>query len=330
MLSMINLSVWRLNICSLLHRRGWPVSLRKVSALKIKQLIAEKEPVPVLAIRPIATLQETAQKLIKHGIGALIVTDENSLLLGIVSERDLLHIIADFDPTLIDRPVSDVMTRSVITCGPDDEIADILRLMNSNAIRHMPVLEQGRIVNMVSIRELTKAYDMLQKEADTDPLTELANRRPFLKALDAEFSRAKRFKHPLAVAMIDIDHFKSVNDTYGHDAGDTVLRAMSAILATEFRTIDFIGRLGGEEFAVVFPETNLAGAKISCDRLLATIEAAIIPVDDIHIKITVSIGLAKASADTLDGKDILKRADELLYDAKNSGRNRVVVEEEQE
>ncbi len=298
--------------------------------LKIRKLIAEKKIVPVVTVLPTTTLQDTARVLIEHRIGALVVTDDTDGLLGIVSERDLLQVVAGDGPVLGSKHVSDVMTRSVITCGPDDEIADILRLMNHNAIRHMPVLEGGKLLSMVSIRELTTAYDLLQKEADTDPLTELSNRRPFLRALETEFTRAKRFKHPLSVAMIDIDHFKKVNDTYGHDAGDRVLRATAGMFLSEFRTIDFIGRLGGEEFAVVFPETDLAGAKVSCARLLSTIEAAIIPVNGKKIRITVSIGLAGTSPEKLGGNDILKRADELLYDAKNAGRNRIMVEDELE
>jgi diguanylate cyclase (GGDEF)-like protein len=294
--------------------------------MKIKQLLAKKELIEVECVGPDATLRETAEKLIYHRIGALVVTDETGRLRGIVSERDLIHVVASFNETASERTVSEVMTSSVITCDPEDEIAYVMHLMNSNAIRHMPVLSNGKLVNMVSIRELTTAYEMLQKEADTDPLTELSNRRPFLKNLEKEFSRAKRYKHPLAVAMIDLDHFKLVNDTYGHDAGDRVLRAVSAMLISEFRTIDLVGRLGGEEFAVLLPETDLTRAKIACCRLLAAIEAAIIPVDGNAINVTASIGLAKASSKTLDGAGLLKRADALLYQAKTDGRNKVVAE----
>ena len=294
--------------------------------MEIRQLLAEKQTAQVESVRPNCTLRETAQKLVHHGIGALVVTDQTNRLMGIVSERDLIHAVAKYDAGVVDNPVSEVMTRSVITCGPEDEIVSVLRLMNSNAIRHMPVLDHGKLAGMVSIRELTTAYELLQVVANTDPLTELSNRRPFLKTLATEFDRARRYRHPLSVAMIDIDHFKQVNDTYGHDAGDEVLRSVSEMLISEFRNIDFVGRLGGEEFAAVFPETDLAGAKIACDRLLSVIRAAEIQVAGTEITITVSIGLAGATSDTADGPAILKRADELLYDAKTGGRNRVVVE----
>lgn len=294
--------------------------------MKIRQLLAEKELIEVECVRPDATLRETAAKLIQHRIGALVVTDDAGRLKGIVSERDLIPVVAASETTAFDSPVSQVMTSPVITCETEHEIAYVLHLMNSNAIRHMPVLSKGTLVNMVSIRELTTAYELLQKEADTDSLTELSNRRPFLKNLEREFARAKRYKHPFCVAMIDLDHFKQVNDTYGHNGGDKVLRAVSAMLISEFRTFDLVGRLGGEEFAALLPETNLAGARKACLRLLAAIEAAIVPVDGRVVSITASIGLAQASTKTLDGVALLKRADELLYQAKSGGRNRVVTE----
>jgi diguanylate cyclase (GGDEF)-like protein len=294
--------------------------------MKIEQLLAEKEPFQVVSVYPNATLKETAKLLIEHRIGALVVVDEKNHMMGIVSERDLVHVLANYNAAALEQSVSEVMTCSVITCVPSDEISYVLRLMNSNSIRHMPVLDKEKLINMVSIRELTTAYELLQIEANTDPLTELSNRRPFLKTLETEFARAKRYKHPLAVAMIDIDHFKQVNDTFGHDTGDRVLRAISAMLINEFRTIDLVGRLGGEEFAVVLPETDLVSAKIACNRLLTAIEAAIIPVNGKQISITVSIGLAKVSSETLDGPSILKRADELLYVAKANGRNQIVIE----
>jgi len=296
--------------------------------MKIKQLLAEKPSKQVESILPNATLQHAAQKLIEFRIGALVVTDEENHMMGIVSERDLIPVVANYADIAFDTPVSEMMTRSVITCDPDDEIAYILRLMNSNAIRHMPVLEQGKLVEMVSIRELTRAYELLQVEANTDPLTELSNRRPFLRTLENEFARARRFKHPLVVGMIDIDHFKNVNDTYGHDAGDKVLRSVSGMLISEFRTIDHLGRLGGEEFAIIFPETDLAGAHTASERLRANIQSAVVLANGQQISVTVSIGLAQVSSATLDGSAVLKRADELLYVAKRGGRNRVVIESE--
>lgn len=297
--------------------------------MDIGQLLADKDTLKVESIGPDATIREAAGKLVRLRIGALVVADKHDQMVGIVSERDLIPVVANYNAASVERPVSEVMTQSVITCGPRDEIAYVLRLMNKNAIRHMPVLDGGRLCGMLSIRELTRAYELLQIEANTDPLTEVSNRRPFLKTLEMEFDRARRFDHPLCVAMVDIDHFKSVNDTYGHDAGDKVLRAMSGLLISEFRTIDMVGRLGGEEFALVFPHTDLAGARIACNRLVGSIRGAKVPVDGATVSITVSVGIATATAQSTSGAAVLKRADEMLYTAKAAGRDRIVTEGDQ-
>ena len=217
--------------------------------MDIKQLLAEKTTGDVETILHSSSIRETAGKLLEHRIGALLVTDEQCHIRGIVSERDLVQVVASRDVQSGEAPVSKIMTRSVVTCGPTDEVASVLRLMNSKAIRHLPVIDDGKLVSMVSIRELTTAYEMLQIEANTDPLTELSNRRPFLKTLSTEFDRAERYRRPMSVAMIDIDHFKSVNDTLGHDAGDKVLQGLASLLLSDFRNVDMVGRLGGEEFA---------------------------------------------------------------------------------
>ncbi|MEY1557887.1 diguanylate cyclase [Yoonia sp. R2331] len=292
--------------------------------MKIAKLLAEKSTNSVEKVSPTSTLSEVATKLMELRIGALVVCDAAGKLVGIVSERDLLPVVANIKALPANTVVAKVMSPNVITCGPDDEIAAILRLMNANSIRHIPVIVEQSLIDMVSIRELTTAYEILQKEADTDPLTELPNRRPFLGRLEAEFARAKRFKHHFAVAMIDIDHFKAVNDTYGHDAGDQVLRAVSGKLINQFRTIDMVGRLGGEEFAVIFPETKVKSAEIACIRLLQELESTIIFASGHQIGITASVGLAGLSSASTAGAEVLKRADELLYDAKRAGRNRVV------
>lgn len=292
--------------------------------MKVRKILATRSRSGVHGVAPETSLKEVATKLIELRIGALVVCDADGNLQGIVSERDLIPIIAEPDGLSDQTPVDQVMTRVVITCNLDDDVAKILNVMNANSIRHIPVMEEGKLAHMVSIRELTTAYEMLRKEAETDPLTELSNRRPFLRALEKEFARAKRFRHPMSVAMLDVDHFKSVNDTYGHDAGDQVLKAISDILVSEFRTIEHIGRLGGEEFAVIFPETDTEGAHAACARVLGKIQSTLTPVDGAKISVTASIGTAEVTAKARDGATVLKWADERLYEAKRGGRNCVV------
>lgn len=294
--------------------------------MKVETLLLSKRSNDVKGVSPDFTLRGAAQLLLEHRLGALVVIDDDKEMIGIVSERDLISVVASTDPLAAgNQLVSEVMTKSVVSCSPEDEVAFVLRLMNDHSFRHMPVLEDRKLVGMLSIRELTKAYDLLQIEANTDPLTQVSNRRPFLKTLETSFQSAVKTGRPLSVAMLDVDHFKRINDTYGHDAGDKVLQKLSRMLISEFRTIDFVGRLGGEEFALVFPETDLSGAFIACERLRKNVMQQEIKVDDHNIRLTVSVGLSTLGADIVDGASLLKQADELLYAAKRKGRNQVVV-----
>ncbi len=182
------------------------------------------------------------------------------------------------------------------------------------------------LVGIISIRELTRAYELLQHEANTDALTGLSNRRQFFRTLDNVFDLYHRYGRPFSVAMIDVDSFKSVNDSFGHEAGDKVLTTLADLLVCEFHSSDCIGRIGGEEFAVIFSETDLDGAKLACDRLFGKIRNAVVVVDGAEIRFTVSIGLTAANPDSLEPASLLRRADMLLYDAKAAGKNQIQVD----
>ncbi|MBQ0930523.1 GGDEF domain-containing protein [Ideonella alba] len=160
--------------------------------------------------------------------------------------------------------------------------------------------------------------------ADTDALTGLRNRRALLEALQGEVARARRSGRPLSVAVLDLDHFKSVNDHHGHEAGDQVLRQFAELMRRELRGYDTGGRLGGEEFVVLMPDTDLALAVASIDRLRAALAARPLAWIDEQVDMTVSAGVACLSAeDEGDGSDLLRAADLALYAAKRDGRNRV-------
>lgn len=160
----------------------------------------------------------------------------------------------------------------------------------------------------------------------TDPLTGLANRRTLEQTLEREVARAARFGAPLAVVLFDLDHFKRVNDTYGHRVGDAVLTAASGVLAADVRTIDLAGRYGGEELMLVLPETDLEGARVVAERVRASIEALEVLAGDSRVAVTVSAGCAVLSLPRVGDVDTLVRAaDDALYRAKSAGRNRVEV-----
>jgi diguanylate cyclase (GGDEF)-like protein/PAS domain S-box-containing protein len=164
----------------------------------------------------------------------------------------------------------------------------------------------------------------LRMLAQRDPLTQAYNRHHFWQIASNEMARVRRYQRPLSIAMIDADFFKSVNDRYGHDVGDLVLRSIVDICHQELRSSDVLARYGGEEFVVLLPETPIEGAQVVMERLRERIARTPLELDDgRQVGVTVSIGLAGLSEADQDLDVLLKRADEALYAAKDNGRNRV-------
>jgi len=293
--------------------------------MNIRELLDQMEPERVKCIRPDRTLHELARQLRVLNIGAMLVTDSDDKLLGMVSERDLVWAITEFGEGFIDRSVADIVTREVIACAPGDNVVDTLAVMNEKRIRHMPVLDAGKPVAMISIREFEHICRQLRIQSRTDFLTGLSNRRHFIETLETELARSKRYGLPLSLAILDIDHFKHINDTFGHGAGDRVLYDLANLLVHELRNFDTVGRLGGEEFAILFPNTRTEQAGPACERLLATIRSKEIVTDQGTIRFTASFGLTDTAHDARDGRAFLQAADQLLYRAKNEGRNRLVA-----
>src|SRR5678815_1300558 len=168
-----------------------------------------------------------------------------------------------------------------------------------------------------------KAYlDVCEEAAFTDHLSGLANRRRFERQLDREINRSLRFDHPLSLLMVDIDNFKKLNDTFGHDVGDEAIRRLGKVLQQETRGIDLAARIGGEEFAVLLVETGREGGLEVAERLRVAINTLEIPTAR-HI--TASFGVAECPGDAQTAADVLKAADVALYEAKRNGRDRVVA-----
>ncbi len=164
----------------------------------------------------------------------------------------------------------------------------------------------------------------LTRQAHVDYLTGVSNRRHFMACAEQELRRAKRYAESLAIFMIDIDHFKRVNDRHGHRAGDTVLVALARLCQATLRSFDILGRLGGEEFAVLLPETDGVEAVRVAERLREAIAVTRVPLGDgACVQITVSIGVAALTSPDDNVDVLLSCADAALYEAKNSGRNRV-------
>jgi diguanylate cyclase (GGDEF)-like protein len=165
--------------------------------------------------------------------------------------------------------------------------------------------------------------DQLREQAFIDPLTDCYNRRGFDEHLHVEFLRARRYERPLALMLVDLDGFKRVNDELGHQAGDHVLRRFATLLSTAFRTTDIVSRYGGDEFAVIFPETSRAEALLLAERTRVQ-ASGLFPDAQIPRKVTASFGVAAFPADAAAADDLLAGADLALYEAKSGGRDRVV------
>jgi len=176
------------------------------------------------------------------------------------------------------------------------------------------------------LRDITdkrEASERRRREAFGDYLTGLANRRAFFEAAEQELSRSNTVPRPTAVIAIDADHFKTINDRHGHPGGDAVLQHLAGILAETFREVDVVARIGGEEFAVLLPSTDLPRAAVVAERLRSVVASQVVQFDGQRIRYTVSAGVASLD-DGSGGIDLLlKRADQALYAAKRAGRNRI-------
>jgi diguanylate cyclase (GGDEF)-like protein len=181
----------------------------------------------------------------------------------------------------------------------------------------------GRLLTYGNVSELVRQADDMERLASIDGMTGLNNRRHFLELAGAEWSRFQRYGRPLAALILDIDLFKSINDTYGHDAGDEVIKTVAAVLQKHKRNSDIAGRLGGEEFALILPEATIDNATAAAERLRKLVADQVIDVKGQRISVTISVGASHCTADSNRIEEILKEADIALYQAKRAGRNRV-------
>ncbi|MFT4608180.1 MAG: diguanylate cyclase (GGDEF)-like protein, partial [Chitinophagales bacterium] len=184
-----------------------------------------------------------------------------------------------------------------------------------------PKIVSARVSNILSLQLTTRKLELI---ASTDPLTGAFNRRHLNLVGTNELSRSRRYNSTFTLLMLDIDHFKAVNDTYGHDVGDEALIETVAVIKNTIRSEDFLFRLGGEEFAVMLPETAKLAAFDTAERIRIAISKIVIQTPIDPLSFTISIGIAENTSEDNGIDLILKRADEALYQAKLSGRNRVI------
>jgi diguanylate cyclase (GGDEF)-like protein len=197
-------------------------------------------------------------------------------------------------------------------------------LLNQISSRNKQLSELNENLEL-KVKERTKELSLLNEklhlQASTDSLTGLMNRRAFMDEANSKFDLAKRHQRPLSFLMLDVDHFKQVNDTYGHQVGDLVLIQLGQLIRKSLRGTDIVGRIGGEEFAVVLPETGIEQTVELTERLLNTVRDTKIDAET-PFNITVSIGVATVPPLASDIESVMKEADDALYKAKSEGRNR--------
>jgi two-component system cell cycle response regulator len=178
--------------------------------------------------------------------------------------------------------------------------------------------------------KLVAAMGRLEELATTDPLTQLPNRRYTLDRIGYEVDRARRSGKSFCLGILDIDHFKAVNDRFGHASGDIVLGAFASVLRSSLRAQDLAGRWGGEEFAIVLPETDIPGATVLAERLLAELRRLRISLPEANhideVALTATIGLAEFDPRRDDIEALMRRADEAMYEGKRAGRDRIVAD----
>ncbi len=211
------------------------------------------------------------------------------------------------------------------------KIKGILTVLSErkNAFNSMQINLIEILVNQASVSiSNVLLHEEIKKMAFTDGLTGLFNHRHFKEKLTEEFRRSERFEDTLSLILTDIDHFKKVNDTYGHPVGDIVLKGVAGIISRTVRDIDIPARYGGEEFAILVVKTDTKGAKKIAERVRKNIKAHDFKVEGHLLKVTVSIGIASYPADVTSGDELVEKADQALYAAKKGGRDRTALYED--
>jgi diguanylate cyclase (GGDEF)-like protein len=241
--------------------------------------------------------------------------DFESLMRYVVGKRRVLGSI-EFN-SYIKRRVKEVRA------GIED--ARDIRMDDGQAIRVYckPMTDGGRMLVFTDITDLVHQADQLKELATVDGMTGLFNRRHFLSLAEIEWGRYQRHWRPMSLLVLDIDGFKSINDRFGHYAGDHVIAQVADICRKHKRKSDIIARFGGEEFLILLPETQLAAAQRVAERLRRQVEAREFLITPHAINTTISIGIAEANRAMDSIFDLIKCADQALYAAKESGRNRV-------
>lgn len=257
------------------------------------------------------TYEDGLAKLLTNGFAACLLDYQ-------LGERDGLQLIREAVGAECRTPI-------IFLTAESSSVVDI-QAMNAGALDYLEKRELtpralGRALRYAL--KLGETLEALRRLATHDELTGLLNRREFARLLREEEERARRFNRPFGLVLLDIDHFKAVNDTHGHAAGDAVLREVARRIGSRVRAVDRCARFGGEEFAVLLPEADANGAlAVACDLLLAVAAVPIVAAEGVALDVTVSAGAASLPRHASDAGVLTEAADRALYRAKRAGRAR--------
>ncbi len=259
--------------------------------------------------------------------GLVVTVDHDAVFMKVTRSRDR-NILIVCSLMLIIGFVAYLFARQIIT-----PLATLtkgaLQVADGNLDVHLPVRQNDelgfatRVFNGM-VAELQRSHTQLEQLATTDSLTGIANRKLILETLVKQFDYYQRYGTEFSILMIDIDYFKKTNDTYGHQAGDTVLRQLGAIFPEILRNVDTAGRYGGEEFLVILVKTGGEKAQHTAERIRHTVQQHQFTFGSNQLQVTISIGVAKILEDDTNEGNLISRADQALYQAKANGRNQVV------
>jgi diguanylate cyclase (GGDEF)-like protein len=199
-------------------------------------------------------------------------------------------------------------------------------LVDEYVLRDGDLIKIGRcIFKFLSGNNIENAYhEEIYRLTTIDGLTQIFNKRYFVETLEREIGRAQRYRRDLSLIMFDIDHFKKINDSYGHLAGDHVLKQLASVIKGRIRREDILSRYGGEEFAIILPEIDAANALAFADKIRKLVEKAGFRFEETDIPVTISVGVTSITPEVKEPHDFIRLADTNLYEAKAQGRNRVI------
>lgn len=281
---------------------------------------------------------EVCRLMSKHNMGSVVILDGGRPV-GIISERDIVMTVASRGTSATDLKARHVMKSPLVTLSPAASLAQAAKVMRDRRIRRIPVMKAGRLVGIVTLGDVLRGFqiELLNSRQEThelkqavyrDGLTGVFNQKYFKTALAQAVAHVKRYGGFLSLVMIDVDHFKQINDIYGHSAGDMVLRKVAQILRNNTGKVNAVCRYGGDEFAVLSTIGDLERAVERAERFRRLVEETRFVYGRHVLTVTLSIGVAAWNKRMLNGLSLVNAADRALYVSKKNGRNRVSVARE--